>query len=293
MNGILIINKQENYTSRDIVNIVGKHFKTKKIGHTGTLDPLATGVLVLCINEATKLVEILTSDEKEYIAEVTLGIKTDTLDITGNILEEQNVHIKKEDILKSLESLRGIYNQEVPIYSAVKINGKKLYQYARENKEIELPKREVNIKELELIDDIKYIDNKTIFKFKCTVSKGTYIRSLVNDIATKLNTIGVMSKLTRTKQGIFKIEDAYTLEEIKNNQYKLIELNESLFNYKKVIVDDTLENKIRNGVLIPNTYGEDIILFLNQNKELISLYKKYDKDSSLLKPWKMFKGGNI
>lgn len=293
MNGIIIVNKEENYTSRDIVNIVGKHLLTKKIGHTGTLDPLATGVLVLCVNEATKLVEILTCDEKEYIAEVTLGIKTDTLDITGNILEEQDTHISKEAILGSLKSLTGTYSQEVPIYSAVKINGKKLYQYARENKEIELPKREVNIKELNLIDDIKYIDNKTIFKIKCIVSKGTYIRSLVNDIAIKLNTIGVMSKLTRTKQGIFTIENSYTLEDIKNNKYKMIKLNESLFNYKKVIVDNTLESKIRNGVLIPNIYGEDIVLFLNQNKELISLYKKYDKDSSLLKPWKMFKGGNI
>lgn len=292
MNGIIVINKEANYTSRDIVNIVGKYLNTKKIGHTGTLDPLATGVLVLCVGESTKLVEILTNHDKEYIAEITLGLKTDTLDITGKILDSVSVKIEKEKIIQVLNSMIGIYNQTVPIYSAIKINGKKLYEYARNNEEVTLPKRQVEIKDIKLISDIKYVDNKTIFSIKCTVSKGCYIRSLVNDIAIKLHTIGVMSKLNRTRLGDFKIEDAYTLEEIKNNNYKLIELKDCLNDYKTVTVNDNLENKIKNGCLIKNIYNSDVVLFKNSDT-IIALYKKYDKDNTYLKPWKMFKGGNV
>lgn len=289
MNGILVINKEKDYTSRDIVNIVSKQFNTKKVGHTGTLDPMAEGVLVLCIGDATKLVEILTCNDKEYEAEITLGLKTDTLDITGNILEEQNILIDKQDIIKTLNSFKKTYKQTVPIYSAVKINGKKLYEYARENKNIELPSREVTIKKIELISDIKYINNKTIFKIKCNVSKGTYIRSLVNDIALSLNTIGVMSKLTRTKQGIFKIQDSFTLDDIQNNNYKLINIDKVLNDYYTVVADEELEFKIKNGAIIDNIYHKSEILFKDKNNNLLALYKTYNKDSNKIKPWKMFK----
>ena len=152
MNGILLVNKPAGITSRDVVNKVGKILGTKKIGHTGTLDPMATGVLVLCIGSATKLVEILTSTNKEYEAEMILGISTDTYDITGNILEDSKVIKSKEDVNKAISSMKGTCLQEVPIYSAVKIDGKKLYEYARENKEIELPKREVTISSIDLLD---------------------------------------------------------------------------------------------------------------------------------------------
>lgn len=291
MDGLLIVDKEKGYTSRDIVNIIGKKFKTKKVGHTGTLDPMATGVLVLCINNATKLVEIFQADDKEYIAEITLGYDTDTLDITGKILKEENVHIEKERIIETLKNMKGFYEQEVPIYSAVKINGKKLYEYARNNISVELPKRKIEIKELELISEIKYENNKTIFSIRCVVSSGCYIRSLAKDIANKLNTIGVMSNLNRTREGIFKIENAYNLVNIENDDYNIIELNKDLFNYKKIIVKGNLKEKIQNGSLIQNTYKEDIILFIDKNDNLIALYKKYDKDKTLLKPWKMFKGG--
>lgn len=291
MNGILIINKEKNYTSRDVVNIIGKHFNTSKVGHTGTLDPMATGVLVICINEATKMVELLQADDKEYIAEITLGILTDTLDITGNILDSVATRVSKDEILKVIDSMKGVYNQEVPIYSAIKINGKKLYEYARNKEVIELPKRKVEIKEINLISDVKYIDSKTIFTIKCTVSSGCYIRSLAKDIASKLNTIGVMSSLNRTREGIFKITEAYTLEDIQNNNYQLISLNKKLFPYKNVIANDELKYKIKNGALIKNIYNEDAILFVDEYDNLLALYKKYDKDLSLLKPWKMFKGG--
>ena len=158
MNGIIIVNKPYGYTSRDVVNILCKKFKTKRIGHTGTLDPIATGVLILCIGSATKLVEALTSDDKEYIATVELGTLTDTLDNTGNVIKEEKTNLNVNQITKALEKMQGVYEQEVPIYSAVKINGKKLYEYAREGINVELPKRMVNIKSLELIKPLFKLD---------------------------------------------------------------------------------------------------------------------------------------
>lgn len=288
MNGILLVNKKENWTSRDVVNRVGKILGTKKVGHTGTLDPLATGVLVLCIGSATKLNEILTSTYKEYEAEITLGLLTDTLDITGNELKEEKVNVNKEQILESLNKMTGKYIQEVPIYSAVKVNGRKLYEYARAGESVELPKREVDIKELELIGNIKYTDNKTIFNIRCLVSKGTYIRALVNDIANSLNTIGVMSKLTRTKQGKFKLENCYKIEDIESGNYKLISVAEALNNFPKVVVDGYLENLIKNGAVINDEWKQEHILFIDKNNCLLALYKSYDKDKTKLKPWKMF-----
>lgn len=288
MDGILIVNKPENYTSRDVVNEVGKVLKTKQIGHTGTLDPIATGVLVLCVGKATKIAEILTATEKEYIAEVVLGVSTDTLDNTGKILFEENITVSKDEIEKSLNKMLGFYEQEVPIYSAVKINGKKLYEYAREEKNVELPKRMVEIKKIKLISEPKYENGKTIFKFKCLVSKGTYIRSLIRDIALKLNTVGIMTSLNRIKQGDFSIEQSYNLEQIKNNDFKLLKIEECLKQYKIVTVDSFLENKIKNGSLLNNIYNEDVIIFKNKNDQILALYKIYEKDKSKIKPWKMF-----
>ena len=180
MDGVLIVNKEKGVTSRDVVNKICKILNTKKVGHTGTLDPIATGVLVVCVGKATKLVEILTSEDKEYIATVKLGVLTDTLDTDGKVLEEKDVFIKKEDLVRTLNSFVGFYDQEVPIYSAVKINGKKLYEYARSNIKVDLPKRRVEIKKIELLEF-----NKDHYKFKVLVSKGTYIRSLIKDINDK------------------------------------------------------------------------------------------------------------
>lgn len=280
--GLLVINKPKDVTSRDVVNEVSKIFKTKKVGHTGTLDPIATGVLVLTINKATKLSEIITSEEKVYQAEVVLGIKTDTLDITGNVLEEYNTNYKKEEIVKVLDSFIGSYNQEVPIYSAVKINGKKLYEYARNNEEVILPKRMVTIKEIKL-DELNYINNKTVFKFTCKVSKGTYIRSLINDIANKLNTIGTMKNLIRLEQGNFNIKNSYTLEDIKNNNYKIIPIKEALRDYFTVKVDDKLRFKVINGQILDNIYNQEYVLFVDD--DVIGLYKRC---GNKLKPYKMF-----
>lgn len=287
MNGILIIDKQKNITSRDVVNSVIKKLHTKKVGHTGTLDPIATGILVICVGNATKLVSDLTCNDKEYIATVCLGIDTDTLDNTGKVLKQEKSIKTKDEIIETLNSFKGKYLQEVPNYSAVKINGKKLYEYARENIKINLPKREVEIKNIELISEIEYTDDRTTFKFKCCVSKGTYIRSLIRDIAHKLNTVGIMTDLRRTRQGNFRIEDSISIDEI--NENKLINII-NILDYKKVELTSDIEKRVSNGALIENIYNEEKILFV-KNNEAIALYEKYDKDNSKLKPYKMFKGG--
>lgn len=286
MDGLLIVNKEKGYTSRDIVNIVSKKLNTKKIGHTGTLDPLATGVLVLCIGKATTFVEIVTCLEKEYIASITLGMQTDTFDIDGNVLREENAIFSKKEIEEVLKSFIGEYMQEVPIYSAVKVGGKKLYEYARNNEKVVLPKRKVNIYSLELLE-YEIVNNKTTFKIKTKVSKGTYIRSLVNDIAHKLGTIGIMTGLERTKQGNFYIEDSYSLEEIKNDNYKIIGISKILDKYPKVEVDSYLEKKIKNGNILENRYDILPILFVNKNNIPLALYKEYEKDKTKIKPFKM------
>ena len=263
MNGIIIINKPTGYTSRDIVNIISKKLKTKKVGHTGTLDPLASGVLVITIGRYTKLGEMLTSLDKEYISEIKLGIKTDTLDITGNILEKKDFNVTKEDVEKVFKKFIGKYEMEVPKYSAVKINGKKLYEYARNNEDIALPIKTVEVKELELID---YQDD--IIKFRTKVEKGTYIRSLIRDICKKLNTIGTMNSLIRTKQGSFSLENAQELED----DYNLLKITDVL-NIKTYNLNDEEYQKVINGNALVLNNNEEQLLLVYNNEE-IAIYNK-------------------
>lgn len=281
MEGVLVVNKESGLTSRDVVNIISKKFKTKKVGHTGTLDPLATGVLVVCLGKYTKLAELLVDTYKEYIAEIILGIETDTLDITGTILKEADTSFNKEEVLEVIDKFRGNYLQEVPIYSAIKVDGQKLYEYARNNKEVILPKREVEIKEIKLLD-IYQEANKTIIKIKCLVSKGTYIRALAKDIGLLLNSCGTIKTLMRTKQGKFKIEDALKLNDITNDKYKLLTI-EDIFEYKTIMVSDILEKKVRNGVQIEDIYNEEIVMFVDSNNNSICLYKKDGNNLSYYK----------
>ena len=281
-NGILIVNKPSGITSRDVVNIVGKTLNTKKVGHTGTLDPMATGVLVLCIGNALKVCELITANDKEYIAKVILGIETETLDTTSPIINTKKTNITKEEIEKVLNSFKGSYLQEVPKYSAVKINGKKLYEYAREGKEIELPKKMVTIYDIQLISDITYYNDTTSFYIKTTVSKGTYIRSLIRDIGYKLNTYGCMDSLERTRQGIFNIDNSYTLEEIKNNNYKLLSIEESLPNIPLVQVDNKTLFKIKNGVKLKKFFDGDMAIIKDKNK-VVAIYKNDLNESKLFK----------
>lgn len=271
MFGIVLINKGKGLTSRDVVNLVSKKLNTKKVGHAGTLDPLATGLLVIGIGRGTKLLDILTLDTKEYIAEVKLGILTDTLDITGNIISEDiNVNVKKEQLEKILESFIGEYLQEVPKYSAVKVDGKRLYQYARSDEEVILPKRLVSIKEIELLNFD--LENKT-FTFRTLVSKGTYIRSLIKDIGDKLKIYCTMQNLLRTKSGKFKIQDSIIIEEIDEN--KIIPVDEVL-DYPVEVIDGELLKKVLNGNQINYCHQSEFVIFSDSNKNILAIYQKID-----------------
>ncbi len=275
---ILCINKPKGITSFDVVRKIRHIYGIKKVGHTGTLDPLATGVMLVAIGQATKIVELLTAHDKEYIATAELGYQTDTYDNTGTILNKKEVpkNISLED---TLNSFKKTYLQEAPIYSAIKINGKKLYDYAREGKEISLPKREVTIKEIELLHQ----DNNT-FTFRALVTKGCYIRSLINDIGLSLNTYATMTELVRTKQGNITLEQTSTLEEVEQGLAKEYKIEEVL-DYPIIEVEEELYKKIHNGVSIPNIYSiTDKVLFTYQN-HLLGIYEVKD---NMLITWKNF-----
>ncbi len=288
MDGILLINKPLNKTSRDVVNEVSRNLNIKKMGHTGTLDPLATGLLVLCIGKATKISSLITDYNKEYIAEVTLGIETDTLDLEGEIIKKEVVsNISKQQVIDALNSFMGCIKQEVPKYSAIKINGKKLYEYARANIEVKLPVREVTIDRLELISELTYRDDTVKFNIICQVSKGTYIRSLVRDIGYKLNTVACMSSLNRSKQGPYNLSNSYSLEDIRNNKFKLINIYEALSHLPMVKVSGELESKIRNGAIVERFFNNERSVIINHKNEVIAIYQTYEKDETRVKPYKM------
>ena len=277
--GVIALNKKSGPTSHDYVNEISKIFGLKKVGHTGTLDPLAEGVLLITIGKATKIAELLTSNYKEYIAEVTMGIKTDTYDIEGNIIEKSDI-LGNINLNEALEHFKTTYFQEVPIYSAIKVNGRKLYEYARNNEKVELPKKEVTIKEIKLLGRT---DNK--FTFKALVSKGCYIRSLINDIGKHLNIPMTMSKLIRTQQGNVSIDETYCLDDIKSNKFKLLSIDECL-NYPVIILENNLLFKVVNGAPIDNTWQiKDKVIFKNKNSKILGIYQVKDKK---LISWKNF-----
>ena len=285
MNGILVVDKKENITSRDVVNTVCKKLGTRHIGHTGTLDPMATGVLVLGVNDGCKIIELLTCDSKIYEAEITLGIKTDTLDITGDIIDKEDTSkLTIDDIKKVIDNFPKKYMQTVPKYSAVHVDGKRLYEYARNNIDVELPKREVEIYSLELISDL--CDNR--FSIRASVSKGTYIRSLIEDIGNYLGVYTTMSKLRRIKQGIFNIDMAYNLDDI-TDSVKLISIKDALCNYDSIVVNSDIEKKVLNGMVLKLDTNSDLVVVLNESNKLLAIYKRYDKDNTKMKPYKVFK----
>lgn len=213
MNGIINIYKEAGYTSFDVVAKMRGILKIKKMGHTGTLDPDATGVLPVCIGNGTKLVELFSDHEKEYIAELRLGVATDTQDLSGEILKTSPVEVSCEEIREAVLGFVGEYMQLPPMYSAVKVNGKKLYELAREGKEVERKARPVNFREIEILSM-----ELPVVKIRVVCSKGTYIRTLCNDIGEKLGCFGAMKSLVRTRVGMFKLEEAITLEELE--QYR-------------------------------------------------------------------------
>lgn len=277
--GVIVINKKSGPTSFDIVNDVSHIFGIKKVGHTGTLDPLAEGILIIAIGKATKIVELLTSKDKEYIAEVKLGFCTDSYDTDGAILNRCNIP-DNLDISNVLNSFKKTYMQEVPIYSAVKVNGKKLYEYARSGKSVTLPKKEVTIKEIEILSK-----NSSSFTFRTLVTKGCYIRSLIQDISKELGVYATMSKLIRTKQGVVSIDMSNTIDDLLNNNYRILSIEECL-DYPIVIINDDDKFKVSNGVRLENKWNiEDRVIFKDSNNRLLGIYEVRD---NMLVTWKNF-----
>lgn len=280
--GIALIDKPVNYTSRDIVNIMCKALKTKKVGHCGTLDPLASGVLVICFGNATKLVPYLTDSSKVYQAKMILGKQTTTGDLDGSVICDNKVVFEHSRIVNVFDNFPKTYIQEVPIYSAVKVNGKKLYEYARENLDVTLPQRKVEIERLDLIA-INNVDDYVEIHFECEVSKGTYIRSLCNDIAKELGTVSVMTNLRRVSQGRYSIDDCCSFD-----NFEVIDINEIKFTQDTHHVSFEELNDIKNGRKIKNCgFTSEVILYYEN--ELLAIYENdgvYLKSKRGIKVWK-------
>ena len=286
MDGIILINKQKNYTSHDVVNKV-KRITKSKVGHTGTLDPNATGVLPLLLGNATKISKYLINHDKEYEVLLQLGTKTDTADAEGKIIEEKDVNIdslSEENVKKVLSTFLGKQKQMPPMYSAIKVNGKKLYQYARQGQEVEIKPREIEIYEIKLIN----LDKKQKqISLVVSCSKGTYIRSLCEDIADRLGTVGFMKELNRTKVGEFNIKDCVTIEEFeekynKNDFSDIITIEEIFKENPKIELDNLNIKQYLNGVKI-KVPAQDAVYRTYLNNKFIGL--GIVKESYLKRDW--------
>lgn len=267
-NGVLNIDKPQGITSHDVVDVIRKIFPTVKVGHTGTLDPIATGVLPICIGKATKLSDILTSEIKKYKVKMLLGVETDTYDIAGRIIFASVVKNDEIYIQERIKRFVGKQMQSPPIYSAIRINGRHAYSYAREGKKIELPPREI---EIFSIEDIKVKLDKREVEFIVTCTKGTYIRSLVNDIGKKLGCGAIMIELTRLQTGNFKIEDSIKLYDFLKLDYdvmldKIISIDKYFEDKKKVNLTKEEYLKFVNGVKFDVTSGEGIVRVYCDNR---------------------------
>lgn len=275
MDGIIIINKEKNYTSNDVVNIVKKITKSK-VGHTGTLDPNATGVLPLLIGNATKISKYLINHDKEYEVVLQLGIRTETADVEGKIIEEKEVTaemLNKYNIEEKLQQFIGKQEQIPPIYSAIKVNGKKLYEYARKGQEVELKPRRIEIYSIQLVG-INEKEKQISFKVKC--SKGTYIRSLCEDISKKLGTVGYMKELNRLQVGEFFIKDAVTISEMKeeieaDNLENIITIEEIFKDKSQIKLTQKQLEQYMNGVKIDTEKEDGIYRIYNIDNIFIGL----------------------
>lgn len=266
MNGLILLNKEANMTSHDLVNKVRKQLVIKRVGHTGTLDPNATGLMIIAFGKATKLVNYLQKDTKEYILEMKLGVLTDTLDMWGETLKEEDfLKPSKKDFNKVLTSFIGKQLQQPPMYSAIKVKGRKLYELARENITVDIPKREIEIYEMELLD---YGDT---IKIRTLCSSGTYIRTLCLDIAKKCGTVGTMTSLVRTKVGDFKLTDANSIAQLQNNEFSVIKPEIALSKYPVVEYANLAD--ILNGRTIKLDTKEDLVL-IRVNGNIMAFYER-------------------
>ena len=270
--GFLLIDKESDYTSRDVCNIIAKIFDAKKVGHAGTLDPFATGLLIVALNNATKTLSYIEGQYKTYEATLLLGTKTKTGDLTGEVIDTKEVpSISEIDIKDVFSSLIGELEQTVPITSAVHVNGRKLYQYAHLNQEVELPKRTIDIEELELLES-----NLPVIRFKANVSKGTYIRTLGETIAERLNTVGHLTALRRTNIVNLDVKDAKKIKDLK--QEDLIDITKVISAFlplKKLPNEVELKKARHGGKLSLKLFDEQLDTFciVDDKNTAIAIYK--------------------
>ncbi len=277
MNGILCINKPREYTSFDVVARIRGMSKTKRVGHSGTLDPLATGVLPVFIGNATKAIDLLPTDDKSYITSFKLGVTTDTLDISGKIINTCESFVTKSDILSLLGEFRGEIEQIPPMYSAIRINGQRLYDIARQGKEVERKARPVTIFELELLE---FDETSQTGRLEIACSKGTYIRTIISDIGDRLKVGGIMTELCRTKACGFTLDDCVTLDEAQQLteqamlESKLLKVDRIFFHLPKIQLNEIQSIKFRNGVKLD----------LNRviYKDIDTMHRVYDNNKTFM-----------
>lgn len=306
MEGILPLFKPAGMTSHDCVFKLRKILRTKKVGHTGTLDPDVTGVLPICIGRTTKVAEYITDAGKAYDGEVTIGFSTTTEDASGEVVESKVVDrtIKREEILQVLESLTGQIVQTPPMYSAVKVNGKRLYEYARQGIEVERPSRKVNIFSIELLDDRDEFEGESItFKFRVDCGKGTYIRTLAVMIGEELGYPAHMSWLQRIKSASYTLQDCLTLEQVETlmNEGGIMEflrpLESAVSHLPKYVLSDKVAEKVKNGALLPvpdflQNINGPIIAETEQGMAL-AIYAAHPEKANVLKPVKVLRNDQI
>ena len=289
LNGVINVYKEKGYTSHDVVAIVRKTLNIKKVGHTGTLDPDAEGVLPVCIGQATKLADYIMAERKSYTAEITFGAETTTQDASGDIIKEYEYTFDENRLREVIDTFKGEQTQVPPMYSAIKINGKKLYEIAREGKEIESKARKITVYDIRIAEINP--PNKAIIEIDC--SKGTYIRSLCSDIGNKLGWGAFMSSLTRTASGKFKLNEAVKLDELKNAAERgeaekfIIPPDDVLSGYKRVTVSEKADKYLYNGGKIYGGYlkydkkpsDNEIVLGYDATGRLVGIYLyKFDEE---------------
>lgn len=296
--GILPLLKPAGMTSHDCVAKLRRILKTKKVGHTGTLDPEVTGVLPICIGRGTKIAQYMSDYPKQYEAEATIGVSTTTEDAHGETVETQEVtgELLARDIKSVLNSFMGAIKQVPPMYSAVKVNGKKLYQYAREGVEVERPVRDAFIHELTMLSEEECFPGPfPAFSFRVKCSKGTYVRTLAVDIGKKLGYPAHMSKLIRTASGPFELADCFTFEQIEEAaenetvEEMLLPIEKAIQHFESIVADEEMEMKIRNGSVLPLVKEVQNRSFAVYNKhgKCIAIYQKHPSKPDLMKPEKV------
>jgi tRNA pseudouridine55 synthase len=271
--GIFLVNKPENMTSNDLVQIIKRKFKFQKVGHAGTLDPLATGLMVILINQATKISNFILMNDKAYRVKIKMFLQTDSFDITGKVIDEMTpFKISAKEIKKVVEDYNGyMYDQYPPIYSAIKVNGKKLYEYARKNQEVKVEPRTVTINSCSLVDyDAK--QNEITLDVSC--SKGTYIRSFVNDFMKKLDAIGTVKELCRTKSGNFELEEAIEVDDLtEENMYSMYDAL-MMIRFPQIMYHQ--ERDIRQGksIKIVTNNANEVVSIVNDKHDVLAIYKR-------------------